>query len=53
MAKPTPKAKSTTTVVRVIEQPQKNKGVHAKSGTSLLKTSKKYKKPYRGQGRSR
>jgi hypothetical protein len=26
-------------------------GVHAKSKTSKLKSSKNYKKPYRGQGR--
>jgi len=26
-------------------------GVHAKTRTSKLKTSKNYKKPYRGQGR--
>lgn len=53
MAKPSPKTKTTTTIVRVIEETTKNKGVHAKSGTSGLKSSKKYKKPYRGQGRSR
>ena len=29
----------------------KRKGVHAKSKSSKLKTSKKYKKPYRGQGK--
>ena len=53
MAKPTSKQKSTTAIIHVIDQPKKNKGVHAKSGTSQLKTSKKYSKPYRGQGRSR
>jgi hypothetical protein len=53
MAKPTQKQKAITTVIYVVEQPQKNKGIHAKSGTSGLKTSKKYKKPYRGQGRCR
>jgi hypothetical protein len=26
-------------------------GIHAKSGTSQLKSSKKYKKLYRGQGK--
>jgi len=26
-------------------------GVHAKTKTSTLKTSKNYRKPYRGQGR--
>ena len=29
----------------------KRRGIHAKSKTSNLKTSKNYKKPYRGQGR--
>lgn len=29
----------------------KRKGVHSKKKTSKLKTSKKYKKPYRSQGR--
>ena len=27
------------------------KGVHAKSKTSKLKTSKNYRKPYKGQGK--
>jgi len=30
---------------------KKRPGVHAKTKTSHLKTSKNYKKPYRGQGR--
>jgi len=51
MAKPSPKSKTTTTTARVIEESKKHKGVHAKSGTSLLKSSKNYKKKYRGQGR--
>jgi hypothetical protein len=29
----------------------KRRGIHAKSKTSQLKTSKNYKKPYKGQGR--
>jgi len=29
----------------------RRKGVHAKSKTSRLKSSKNYKKPYRGQGK--
>lgn len=33
-----------------IEKP-KSTGVYAKSKTSISKTSKNYKKPYRGQGR--
>jgi hypothetical protein len=31
--------------------PKKRKGVHAKTKTSKTKTSKLYKKSYRGQGR--
>ena len=30
---------------------KKRKGVHAKSKTSKLKTSKNYKKKYKGQGK--
>ena len=30
---------------------KKRKGIHAKSKTSKLKSSKNYKKAYRGQGR--
>ena len=30
---------------------KKRKGIHAKSKTSKLKTSRNYKKVYRGQGR--
>ena len=30
---------------------KKRKGIHAKSKTSKLKSSKHYKKAYRGQGR--
>lgn len=33
-----------------IETPKRT-GVYAKSKTSVSKTSKNYKKPYRGQGR--
>ena len=29
----------------------KRKGVHSKNNSSVLKSSKNYKKPYRGQGR--
>ena len=37
----------------VYENPSKSKrpGVHAKSKSSSLKTSKNYKKKYKGQGR--
>jgi hypothetical protein len=35
-----------------VEAPKKNRnGVHAKSKTSKLKTSKNYTKKYRGQGK--
>ena len=33
------------------EKRKKRKGVHAKSKSSKLKTSKLYKKKYKGQGR--
>jgi len=36
-----------TKVKKSISRP----GIHAKSGTSQLKSSKKYKKLYRGQGK--
>jgi len=53
MAKPSPASskRATPTIQHVVDVPTKRKGVHAKSGSSQLKTSKKYKKPYRGQGR--
>lgn len=38
------------TVVQKAEKPKKV-GVQAKTKTSTLKTSKNYKKPYKGQGR--
>ena len=41
-------AKHTTTITK--EKPKK-RGVQAKTKTSQSKTSKLYKKPYRGQGR--
>lgn len=39
--------------VATYEKPSKSKrpGVHAKSKSSSLKTSKNYKKKYKGQGR--
>jgi hypothetical protein len=37
----------TTKVTKNISRP----GIHAKSGSSQLKSSKKYKKIYRGQGK--
>jgi hypothetical protein len=51
--KQTPKARSTVATPVVIDGSVKRKGLHAKRGTSRLKTSKNYKKAYRGQGRSR
>ena len=43
-------AKQTSTIK--IEKPKVNRpGVHAKTKTSASKTSRNYKKPYRGQGR--
>jgi hypothetical protein len=33
------------------KQTVSRKGVHAKSKTSVLKSSANYKKPYKGQGR--
>ena len=36
-----------TKTVKKVSRP----GVHAKSKTSKLKTSKNYRKPYKGQGR--
>lgn len=40
------------TIAIKVEKPKINrKGVHAKTKTSASKTSKNYKKPYRGQGR--
>lgn len=44
-------AKITNTVEKVAKPKVKRPGVHAKSQTSSLKTSKNYKKLYRGQGR--
>ena len=35
----------------VEKAPKKRPGVHAKSKTSSIKSSKNYKKKYRGQGR--
>lgn len=40
------------TVGNYLERPKRKRpGVHAKSKTSKLKTSKNYKKSYKGQGR--
>lgn len=44
-------AKTVNTQIKLGSGPNKRKGVHAKSKTSKLKSSKNYKKSYRGQGR--
>jgi len=44
-------AKITNTVEKLAAPKIKRPGVHAKSQTSSLKSSKNYKKLYRGQGR--
>lgn len=45
-------AKIMGTIATRIEKPKrKRKGVHSKCKTSGVKTSKNYKKAYRGQGR--
>ena len=45
-------AKITGTISSRIEKAKvKRPGVHSKNNSSVLKSSKNYKKPYRGQGR--
>jgi len=44
-------AKVSTHSERIGQGGKKRKGVHAKSKNSKLKTSKNYRKTYRGQGR--
>ena len=44
-------AKQTNTVEKRVKIKVSRPGVHAKSQTSKLKSSKNYKKLYRGQGR--
>jgi len=36
---------------RIAKDNKKRKGIHAKTRNSKLKTSKNYKKPYKGQGK--
>ena len=43
--------KITGTAARVDKVKHRRKGIHSKSKTSSLKTSKHYRKAYRGQGR--
>ena len=40
-----------TTVGKFVKKKIRRKGVHAKTKSSISKTSKHYKKPYVGQGR--
>ena len=40
-----------TSAVRIDKVKHRSKGIHSKSKTSSLKTSKHYRKAYRGQGR--
>ena len=40
-----------TSVGRIDKTKHRRKGIHSKSKTSSLKTSKHYRKAYRGQGR--
>jgi len=44
-------AKATNTAEKLVTPNIKRPGVHSKSQTSSLKSSKNYKKLYRGQGR--
>ena len=44
-------AKKTDVVIRVSKPTVERPGVHSKCKTSKLKSSKNYKKLYRGQGR--
>ena len=45
-------AKISTNTVQKVKKPKvKRPGVHAKTKTSQLKSSKNYKKLYRGQGK--
>lgn len=46
------KVKTNTSTTLVQKPKRKRPGVHAKSKTSSLKSSRNYKKAYRGQGRS-
>ncbi len=44
-------AKKTNIITYISKPRKKRKGVHAKTKTSRLKSSKNYVKPYKGQGR--
>lgn len=45
------KVKSTSSVIKVEKPKVSRPGIHSKSKTSKLKSSKNYKKLYRGQGK--
>lgn len=45
------KVKTNTSVAQIAKPKKKRPGIHAKSKTPVLKSSKNYKKLYRGQGR--
>jgi len=45
-------AKMISSVSYIKQNTRKRPGVHAKSKTSRLKSSKNYKKAYKGQGRA-
>jgi len=45
------KVKSNSTVIKIEKPKVSRPGVHAKCKTSKLKSSKNYKKLYRGQGK--
>lgn len=47
------KVKAASTVTKVDKPKVSRPGVHAKSKTSKLKSSKNYKKLYRGQGKQK
>jgi len=44
-------AKQTNTTTFIAKPKLKRKGVHAKTKTSTIKSSKNYVKPYKGQGK--
>lgn len=45
------KVKSTSSVIKVEKPKVSRPGIHSKSKTSKLKSSKNYKKAYSGQGK--
>ncbi len=45
------KSKSKDTTKKIIKKKVSRPGIHSKKKTSVLKSSKNWKKPYRGQGK--